>query len=557
MATNPGFGRKTGRNIVRAADDTTGADISVEEITIEDDISVVHDIPEESRVHADRFVTEPVVPKNVALRRSALIEETSSGKRPRSVGWWLQVLTLPLLALLGVAVWLNVVRIQDNVEAAAAQILRDSGIDTSTLTFDASFRDVEVSGTLPPNATAAEIERLLESETGPSGEDIRNATVTASALAVGLIDIVVTADGSTLLVSGEVPTDADLDAISAAAEQAGVALTTNIGVSGIDAESDDHDALIAALVAILPHLDESISSAELRLDNSTLSGSIETASSSARAELERIPEVANSSVIVSSLGELNAEVTYDGSRIVLNGDVLTVDQRTSLVNAASDAVSSENVVNNLTVLSVEEAVDGSDERIEAVADVLRTFDGFNVADAQVTDTNFTVNGEAFDPTARVPIDNALGAVTSSGLQLSSNITLGLQFTLQEEIDLLQAELDALQEQIRENVRFTTNSATLTDQAGSTLDEVVAAMARYTRPVVEVGGHSDSLGNNRFNRQLSADRATAVADYIEGAGIDASRLNSVGYGERRPLADNTTAAGREENRRVEFTARESF
>lgn len=557
MAANQGFGRKTARDLIRDADHGREVDdISVEDLTVEADISVVEDSPT-GRQASDSRSGDLTVAENLGWRRSGLIEESTTGKRPRSLGWWLQVLTIPLLVLVGAAVWFNVVRIQDNVEDAAVQILRDAGVDTSTLSFDASFRDLEVSGVLPAGANADEIERLLESETGPSGEDIRNVTVTATLAASAPIDIVVTADGLSLVISGQVPSQSDLDAIRTAAELAGVALTTNVDVSGASVQSENHDDLIAALVAVLPRLGTSVNSAELRLDDVTLSGSIQAATASVRAELENLPELANSTVVISSLGEVDTEFTFDGSRIVLNGNVLTASQRDTLVAAAEAAVGSDNVINNLTVLAVEGAVEGSDARIRAAADVLRTFEGFNFADARLTDTDLTVNGEAFDPDARAPIDDALAAATATGLQLGGNVTNGLQFTLQEEIDLLQAELDALQDQIRENVRFDTNSAQLSDQAGATLDEVVAAMNRYTRPVVEIGGHTDSIGNERVNQRLSARRATAVARYIERAGVGTSRLNPVGYGETEPLVDNTTSDGRDENRRVEFTARESF
>jgi len=107
------------------------------------------------------------------------------------------------------------------------------------------------------------------------------------------------------------------------------------------------------------------------------------------------------------------------------------------------------------------------------------------------------------------------------------------------------------------VVFATDSAELTDLAKGTLDKVVAAMDRYQRPVVETGGHTDSQASDEYNLDLSQRRSDSVVAYLIEQGIDEGRLRAVGYGESQPIADNTTEEGRLQNRRVEFTARESF
>jgi|SRR5581483_11854968 len=68
--------------------------------------------------------------------------------------------------------------------------------------------------------------------------------------------------------------------------------------------------------------------------------------------------------------------------------------------------------------------------------------------------------------------------------------------------------------------------------------------------VMVEGHTDSVGSDAYNQKLSERRAKAVRDYLVRQGIEASRLTTRGYGESRPIADNTTAEGRAKNRRVE-------
>ena len=99
------------------------------------------------------------------------------------------------------------------------------------------------------------------------------------------------------------------------------------------------------------------------------------------------------------------------------------------------------------------------------------------------------------------------------------------------------------------VNFESNSDRLLPGAANTLDKVVATLKRYPEIKVEIGGHTDSDGEAAYNESLSARRAATVVDYLASRGIDEGRMNAVGYGESQPVADNGTAAGKAENRRV--------
>ncbi len=67
--------------------------------------------------------------------------------------------------------------------------------------------------------------------------------------------------------------------------------------------------------------------------------------------------------------------------------------------------------------------------------------------------------------------------------------------------------------------------------------------------VLVEGHTDSIGSDAYNMGLSDRRAKAVFDYLSSRGVNPARMSSVGYGETRPIADNSTDEGRQQNRRV--------
>jgi OOP family OmpA-OmpF porin len=108
-----------------------------------------------------------------------------------------------------------------------------------------------------------------------------------------------------------------------------------------------------------------------------------------------------------------------------------------------------------------------------------------------------------------------------------------------------------QKVVLKGVNFVPNSAELTPDAKTVLDEAYDALAGQTNLNVEISGHTDSQGEEKYNEALSQRRAESVRKYLSGKGIDAGRLTARGYGEGQPIADNKTKAGRQQNRRVEL------
>ncbi|MBL4678040.1 MAG: OmpA family protein, partial [Mucilaginibacter sp.] len=70
--------------------------------------------------------------------------------------------------------------------------------------------------------------------------------------------------------------------------------------------------------------------------------------------------------------------------------------------------------------------------------------------------------------------------------------------------------------------------------------------------LKLAGHTDNTGSKDLNMRLSKDRAEAIKTYLVEKGANASRIEATGYGQLQPIASNKTAAGRQQNRRVEFT-----
>ena len=102
--------------------------------------------------------------------------------------------------------------------------------------------------------------------------------------------------------------------------------------------------------------------------------------------------------------------------------------------------------------------------------------------------------------------------------------------------------------------FNLDSDAFENGARSTLDEVARVLARYSKTAVVIQGHTDATGDGARNQALSERRARAVMEFFEGRGIEPDRMAAVGYGEREPVAANTTVEGRRLNRRINLVVK---
>jgi outer membrane protein OmpA-like peptidoglycan-associated protein len=104
----------------------------------------------------------------------------------------------------------------------------------------------------------------------------------------------------------------------------------------------------------------------------------------------------------------------------------------------------------------------------------------------------------------------------------------------------------------QNVFFSTGSDKLLAKSFPKLNDVVTILNENPSFKVQIDGHTDEVGKDDYNLDLSNKRAASVKAYLISKGVSESRLSSTGYGETKPVADNKTAAGRAKNRRVEMT-----
>jgi outer membrane protein OmpA-like peptidoglycan-associated protein len=154
-----------------------------------------------------------------------------------------------------------------------------------------------------------------------------------------------------------------------------------------------------------------------------------------------------------------------------------------------------------------------------------------------------------------------GAVVGGVVGAATGAIVGAMMDKQERelrqiegIDVARTDEDELKVTVRNEILFDFNSASLRSSSRDELREMADVFDKYGETTIVVAGHTDSVGSDSYNDRLSDRRASAVAGYLEDFGVRGSRIDAVGYGESRPKASNSTARGRQQNRRVEIYIR---
>jgi len=152
---------------------------------------------------------------------------------------------------------------------------------------------------------------------------------------------------------------------------------------------------------------------------------------------------------------------------------------------------------------------------------------------------------------------AIGAIVGAAAGGTTGAIIGRKMDKQAE-ELQNSMKNAKVERVGEGIKITfdsgilfdTNSATLRPVSLSEVDKLAATLLKYPDTNVLVEGHTDSSGSDAINQPLSERRAQAVANETIAKGVAASRVTTQGYGSTQPIADNSTAEGKQANRRVE-------
>lgn len=152
---------------------------------------------------------------------------------------------------------------------------------------------------------------------------------------------------------------------------------------------------------------------------------------------------------------------------------------------------------------------------------------------------------------------AKGAIIGAAVGGAVGALIGHQMDKQAR-ELAQNIPGATVERVGEGIQVTFQSGLLYDfdsyrvrpEAGQNLSNLAASLDKYPNTDLLIVGHTDSVGGNAYNQQLSERRALAAADYLAAHGVSRDRIHTSGRGEAEPVASNDTDAGRQKNRRVE-------
>jgi outer membrane protein OmpA-like peptidoglycan-associated protein len=264
----------------------------------------------------------------------------------------------------------------------------------------------------------------------------------------------------------------------------------------------------------------------------------------------------------------DVEALIDGGKVTLRGTVGSEEVRALLFAAAVDVYGEGNVINEL---EVDDAVDPADAAGFAAtivalgkdADGARALwrDGVIVLEGTVASEAIkTAAGEAAaeaigDPSKVTNNLRVLAAATTAAPTTAAPTTTATPTTAAPTTTAApaadakaqaQAELARLQ-----NINFNTDSADLTAQGTSLVDQAAAVLTKYPASNVEIGGHTDSRASADYNQALSEARANTVRQALIDRGIAANRMTAVGFGATKPVAPNDTDANLARNRRIEF------
>jgi outer membrane protein OmpA-like peptidoglycan-associated protein len=152
------------------------------------------------------------------------------------------------------------------------------------------------------------------------------------------------------------------------------------------------------------------------------------------------------------------------------------------------------------------------------------------------------------------IGGGKGAIIGAGVGALAGGSVGLYLDKQakelEEIAETKRTENGVIVQMKSEILFDSGSAVLKPEAIAQIEKVGDVLAKYSDDRIRVEGHTDSTGTRKANEELSLRRADSVKRILLGRGVKETQISALGLGEERPIADNKTADGKKQNRRVE-------
>jgi OOP family OmpA-OmpF porin len=178
-------------------------------------------------------------------------------------------------------------------------------------------------------------------------------------------------------------------------------------------------------------------------------------------------------------------------------------------------------------------------------------DAIRLLAARVLDPEISVKDGVVTVSGRVPTEAVREGVNERLLELFPGLEIEDRLEVRPHVNAAELQRGLDQFVASRVVEFEFDSDVLTSEGRETVAEVAATLASLPQVRVEIVGHTDDVGEDDFNMDLSQRRAESVRDYLVELGLARGRFDTAGFGETRPIADNETPEGRQRNRRTEF------
>jgi len=264
-------------------------------------------------------------------------------------------------------------------------------------------------------------------------------------------------------------------------------------------------------------------------------------------------------VIIPDKPELNTIIT--GESVVLRGTLASQASIDKIITQAETAFGSGNIINKLRIGENTAALPNLDGFFLALTNKAYALETLT---SSLIGNKLSLSGTVNSRESKTSLADQMAG--SLRLAVTDNLTVAVppvdvaplvevppapaETVSPVDINICQNQLNDLLK--AEKINFASGKSIIQENSFALLETIKALAEKCTDARFEVSGHTDSVGNPSFNTTLSEKRAKAVVDHLTALGLDASRFESIGYGASRPIADNNSATGRAQNRRIEFT-----
>lgn len=353
--------------------------------------------------------------------------------------------------------------------------------------------------------------------------------------------------GDDLTLAGFLPDETARAILLDSVDSAGLSLSDQATIARGSPEGLDIGDMLAALtraIADLPNAEASLTGNVLTVSGTAASYQGALDADEALAALASSSLTVNADITPGPASPFTFSALMGAGEITLSGFVPSEEARQSVLSDVAALFPARTVTDALTL--AEGAPDGFDAMVQAG---LRALGRLANGQLNLSDTSANLSGDGLFQRSIGQIEESIAGEVPDSFNLESDIGMLAPPAI---VDAAACQVQFANLLSGNSIRFATGKADIDTLSYGLLDRLVRTLQSCPDARVEIAGHTDAQGSDTANQALSQQRAGSVLAYVQNAGVPASRLSAVGYGEASPIADNDTEEGRARNRRIEFT-----